>query len=240
MSAARTPRRGRARTPTSTAAARTPRRGRVRTPTSATAGTTPRLPLEGLFLFTAADVARVAAGELTVTWRLWKRAHVKVGRAYPAAHGAVVIDDVRLVRARDVTDADARDVGLADARSLIDLARSHKRTRVSGDTLLHRVAFHYVPEPPPRRPPLSLPEIAKRLARLDAASRTGPWTLAALRLVEEHRGVVARVLAAEMELPRLEFKARIRKLKALGLTESLPVGYELSPLGQAYLDSLRA
>jgi hypothetical protein len=75
---------------------------------------------------------------------------------------------------------------------------------------------------------------------MDATSPTGPWTLAALRLIEENRGVVARALAEEMELPRLEFKARVRRLKALGLTVSLPVGYELSELGQTYLDSLHA
>ena len=158
------------------------------------ARTNKRLPLEGYFLFTAADVARVAAGELTVTWRLWKRPHVKVGRAYPTGHGAVVIDDVRLVRAADVTDADARQVGPPDAKALIDLVRSHTRAKVTGDTILHRVEFHYLPEAPAR------PEL----------------------------------------LPKLDFKARVRKLKALGLTVSLPVGYELSELGQTYLDSLRA
>jgi hypothetical protein len=35
-----------------------------------------------------------------------------------------------------------------------------------------------------------------------------------------------------------DFKVNVRKLKALGLTLSLTVGYELSDLGQAYLDSL--
>jgi DNA-binding IclR family transcriptional regulator len=75
---------------------------------------------------------------------------------------------------------------------------------------------------------------------MDAASASGPWTLAALHLIEENRGVVARELAEELELPKLDFKARVRKLKALGLTVSLPVGYELSELGQRYLDSLGA
>jgi hypothetical protein len=32
------------------------------------------------------------------------------------------------------------------------------------------------------------------------------------------------------------FTTDVRKLKNLGLTMSLPVGYELSPRGQAYLD----
>ena len=35
---------------------------------------------------------------------------------------------------------------------------------------------------------------------------------------------------------RLPFKADVRKLKALGLTESLEVGYRLSPRGRAYPD----
>jgi hypothetical protein len=34
---------------------------------------------------------------------------------------------------------------------------------------------------------------------------------------------------------RLDFKLDVRKLKALGLTESLSVGYRLSPRGAAYL-----
>jgi hypothetical protein len=37
----------------------------------------------------------------------------------------------------------------------------------------------------------------------------------------------------------LSFKTDVRKLKALGLTESLGTGYRLSPRGRAYLDALR-
>ena len=40
-------------------------------------------------------------------------------------------------------------------------------------------------------------------------------------------------------MERLRFKERVRRLKALGLTESLEVGYRLSPRGQAFLDELR-
>ena len=45
-------------------------------------------------------------------------------------------------------------------------------------------------------------------------------------------------LADEVGRERLPFKADVRKLKNLGLTISLGVGYELSPRGQAYLDGL--
>ncbi len=42
--------------------------------------------------------------------------------------------------------------------------------------------------------------------------------------------------AGELGRERLPFKADVRKLKRLGLTESLDVGYRLSPRGRAYLD----
>ncbi len=39
---------------------------------------------------------------------------------------------------------------------------------------------------------------------------------------------------------RFALKADVRKLKKLGVTLSLEVGYELSPRGHAYLDALTA
>jgi hypothetical protein len=187
--------------------------------------------------FTADDHARVASGEITVTWRLWKYAHVKSGKVYTTGFGgAVEIEDVRAVRAADVTDADAREVGLPTAAALIELARSHTGREVSDDTPLYRVQFHYTPHEP-EKPKLSIEEIGKRLDRLDMASKFGPWTRQTLNLVEDQPGVAARYLAPEVGQPRDDFKLNVRKLKALGLTISLGTGYELSELGQAYLDS---
>ncbi|HEX5369070.1 MAG TPA: hypothetical protein VFY10_06605 [Dehalococcoidia bacterium] len=188
--------------------------------------------------FNAYDYARVAAGQITVTWRLWKYAHVKAGNVYATGFGgAVSVDDVRRIKVRDVTDADAHEVGLPDAQALIELARSHTGAIVSPDTELYCVRFHYL-DAAPEKPRLSLDEIGRRLERLDARSPAGPWTLATLRLIEDNPGVVSTALAAQFGRPRLEFKAEVRKLKALGLTISLVVGYELSELGQTYLDSL--
>jgi hypothetical protein len=86
---------------------------------------------------------------------------------------------------------------------------------------------------------LSVEEIANRLARMDRLVSRGPWTLDTLRLIESSPGVVARRLASQLDWPTMDFKVHVRKLKALGLTQSLPVGYELSELGQEYLDSVR-
>ena len=45
----------------------------------------------------------------------------------------------------------------------------------------------------------------------------------------------AEDLAASVGREKPPFKLDVRKLKNLGLTESLPVGYRLSPRGRSYL-----
>jgi hypothetical protein len=52
--------------------------------------------------------------------------------------------------------------------------------------------------------------------------------------------VRAEDLAASIGREKLPFKRDVRKLKELGLTESLLVGYRLSPRGRALLDQLDA
>jgi hypothetical protein len=50
--------------------------------------------------------------------------------------------------------------------------------------------------------------------------------------------VVSTELAAEAGQERQAYKIRVRRLKALGLTESLERGYRLSPRGQACLAAI--
>ena len=58
-----------------------------------------------------------------------------------------------------------------------------------------------------------------------------------LRLIADAaRASAPADLAARLGRERLDFKTDVRKLKALGLTESLTVGYRLSPRGMAWLD----
>jgi hypothetical protein len=80
--------------------------------------------------------------------------------------------------------------------------------------------------------------IQRRLERLDRASSHGPWTLAVLRAIAANPERRAGDLAAGLGRPRLPFKVDVRKLKELGLTESLPIGYRLSPRGRAVLAHL--
>lgn len=80
--------------------------------------------------------------------------------------------------------------------------------------------------------------IAAVIAKLDAIdgrSARGPWTRRTLALIDEWPGRRAPELAEMEGLETMPFKNDVRKLKELGLTISLAVGYELSPRGRAVL-----
>jgi hypothetical protein len=78
-------------------------------------------------------------------------------------------------------------------------------------------------------------EIAGRLQRLDSISKHGPWTRETLGLIEDNPGVRAEDLAASVGREKMPFKLDVRKLKEMGLTESLLTGYRLSPRGESVL-----
>jgi predicted transcriptional regulator len=74
---------------------------------------------------------------------------------------------------------------------------------------------------------------------MDARSSHGAWTRRFLKLIAASPGRRAADLAASIGWDVPTFKAHVRKLKTLGLTESLEVGYRLSPRGADLLRGLR-
>lgn len=187
--------------------------------------------------FTGADAARVAGGEVTVALRRWARARVLAGRVYRTNAGRLLVTGVRAVEPADLTDADAGLAGCADV--------AHLRAGLFGDPALPlwRITFVLATDPDPRAElaadddldEATLADIAGRLDRLDRASGSGPWTRATLRAIADRPAVRAPDLAAAFGRETAPFKIDVRKLKTLGLTHSLPVGYELSPRGRAFL-----
>lgn len=119
--------------------------------------------------------------------------------------------------------------------------------RGTPDLPLYRVRFRPVGGPDPRSALADAADLTReevtaidrRLARLDDASRHGPWTADTLAIIAARPAVRAGDLAAALGRDRPPFKADVRKLKELGLTLSLPVGYRLSPRGAAYLARIR-
>ena len=94
--------------------------------------------------FRKEDRGRVAAGEITVSYRLWTRAQVKAGNRYETGFGAVEVDDVQVMPAGLVQESDVALTGCADVASIWALAGEHKGERVGPETLLHRVEFRFV------------------------------------------------------------------------------------------------
>ncbi len=169
-------------------------------------------------------------GSITLTFRHWKRPQVKVGGRYRTGGGDLVVDAIDRLAAVAISDTDARRAGSADAATL------RADFNLADDTAVYRIAFHREdPAPPKPTPDFDDVTITARLDRLDVSSATGPWTRATLALIGERPAVRAGDLAETLGRERLPFKADVRKLKALRLTESLEIGYRLSARGRAYL-----
>ena len=188
-------------------------------------------------LFAKRFWAGMADGSVTVTFRSWKTARAKAGAAHRTPVGVLRMDEVGVMDTSKISDSDARRAGYRDRAELL--------ADLPGEGLVYRVAFH-LEGPDPRQALREQDELSehewveleKRLGRLDAASGHGPWTRAVLELISERPEVRAADLAAGLRRERVPFKRDVRKLKELGLTESLERGYRLSPRGRALLSRL--
>jgi len=180
-------------------------------------------------------------GTVTLAFRRWTTPRVRVGTRQRTRVGVVEVTSVeRVATGPDgsalLSDDDARRAGATSPAAV--LARGAAR---EGD--LYRVGIRLA-GPDPRvalredadLDATAVEQIRAALARKDRAAAE-PWTRQYLELIAAHEGVVARELAAGLGMARDDFKVRVRRLKELGLIESLDVGYRLSPRGRAYLDA---
>lgn len=177
---------------------------------------------------------KIRAGEIDVQFRRWRKATVRPGGTLKTAVGVLSIGRIDPIRAEEVTDAEARRAGFADHADFLRWLDTMK----PGE--LCRIEIGWLGEDPraalAARGELSaaeLDEAAAALRKLDG--RGEAWTRATLSAIAAHPGRAAEMLAAEAGQEKAAFKARVRKLKELGLTESLDTGYRLSPRGAAVL-----
>jgi hypothetical protein len=183
----------------------------------------------------------IRTGEITLAFRRWLRPSVRAGGSLLTPIGELTIAAVEPVALGAITADDARRAGYASRAALLeDLARND-----GGD--VYRVELGAL-GPDPRvalrqHPPANAEEtqaLLARLRRMDERADSGPWTRRTLELIEEHPAMLAARLAALCGRERAPFKVDVRRLKALGLTESLEIGYRLSPRGRALLAAWRA
>src|SRR5829696_7580209 len=148
-------------------------------------------------LFRQDVLRRIGDGDVTLAFRRWRRPTVRAGGTLRTRVGVLAIDSVELVDEERVTDSEARRAGAADREALL--------ARLPGEGSLHRIEFRLA-GPDPRialreRSDISRAERAEidaRLARLDAASRHGPWTATVLEMISEEPGTRAPDLAATL------------------------------------------
>ena len=145
---------------------------------------------------------------------------------------------VRTVPVARISEADARRAGEADADAV--------RRRLGDPPSRHRGVPGRVPPDRSRRAARGRGRPRSRRDRRDrpaawtawtGPAAAGPWTRPTLALIATQPGVVSTSLAEILGRERFALKSDIRKLKRLGLTLSLDVGYELSRRGRAYLDA---
>jgi hypothetical protein len=142
----------------------------------------------------------------------------------------LAINSVELIDEGEIDDEAARAAGYRDRRELVGNLR--------GEGRLYRIRFQRIGDDPrillrqqTELTPQESSAIAKMFERND-------WAPLYLRLIAESPGTVSTELAARAGIDRPVFKQRVRRLKSLGLTESLEVGYRLSPRGKAALAGL--
>jgi len=187
-------------------------------------------------LFPGRDRPGVLDGSITVAFRAWRRPTVRAGGTLRSFAGVLAIDAVDPVDRDAITEEEARRAGAPDRATLL------RRLGEDPDRTVYRVAFHRAGEDPrvalrTDTSEAAVAEVRARLDALDARSPRGAWTRPLLELLRANAEVRAEDLAASIGREKLPFKRDVRVLKELGLTESLPVGYRLSPRGEAVLDA---
>jgi hypothetical protein len=183
-------------------------------------------------LFSADSWPGIADGSITVTFRAWQRPQAKVGGRYRIAGMLIEVVDVRHVCLAEITAEDATNAGATDLTALL--------RRLGSADPVWRVDFAHVgpDDRIAKRNDTSAEDISAVISRLARLDRNGPWTRTTLQLIDRYPGIVSTTLARHAEQERAAFKLNVRKLKELGLTESLDVGYRLSPRGEAVLRAL--
>lgn len=174
-------------------------------------------------LFPARVWPGLVDGSVTVAFRRWKRPSVKSGGTLQSPAGLLSIDDVSPIAVEDITAADARSAGYATPDDVIGDLRP--------DGQLYRIRFRRVGDDPR----IALRQQADVDESTLAAVQRLPWAGDVLRAIATQPETVSTTLAASLGMERQPFKQRVRRLKSLGLTESLEVGYRLSARGEAVL-----
>jgi hypothetical protein len=181
-------------------------------------------------------IEKIKSGEITVLFRRWSRPGAKSGGSQMTQGGVIGIDSVEVVTEEEITELDAREAGYGTKENLLDKLNYR-------DDPIYRIRVFFAGADPriALRENLEdddLQEVIAKLEKLDKNSKRGAWTQEYLQLIQDMPNTHSGILANYLGISIPEFKPWVRKLKALGLTESLHPGYKLSPRGEKVLEAL--
>jgi hypothetical protein len=175
----------------------------------------------------------IAAGQITASFRAWKKPMAKVGGEYNIPpYGAIRVTGLSSTTIADASLRSIRDAGFEDKANLTTYLK------VTDTAQVYLVRFHHLGAKQvnqPDRDVLSsdaLTKLADRLTKID-------WAMQVLSLIEENPRIRAGDLAPICGMELAIFKRNVRRLKGMGLTLSHDVGYELSERGRQVLSRLR-
>lgn len=189
-------------------------------------------------LFRSEVLHKIKEGEVTHTYRKWKRRMVKPGGTQLTQIGQLLITSVEKISYDEITDSDIAVSGFNNREDL-QLYLSKKEGEI------YKIGLQFEGKDPRIELRATLvtddefDKLQKQLAGYDKRSKHGNWTIESLEIIERRPSTLAKTLATELGFERDWWKLQVRKLKKLGLTESLKVGYQLSPRGKDVLERLR-
>jgi hypothetical protein len=184
---------------------------------------------------------QIAAKRVTLAFRRWKKPGVKTGEVLVTPAGALGVEAVDKVAIAKIAEVDLKRAGYPTRSALLKELAKHP----GGD--VYRVAFklkggeHRIPAREDGR--ITKAEVKSAIAalkNLDQASEHGAWTVPTLRLIDKYPARRPPDLAAAQRRDPLAFKRDVLRLRQLGLTENLEIGFRLSDRGRAVLAELSA
>ncbi|MEM8892661.1 MAG: hypothetical protein AAGD28_32070 [Bacteroidota bacterium] len=190
-------------------------------------------------LFKQKDLQRIKGGEIKLAFRKWKARKAKEGSLIKTSIGELRILAVDEIEESEISENDAKAAGFNSKKDLLEILQKRK------EGSLYKIALAYHGEDPrialrnqSEISPEEFEQLKTKLEKMDARSKSGPWTLEILRAIHKNPELRAADLAALTAREKDWLKPNIRKLKNLGLTISLEVGYRISNRGEAFLSMI--
>src|SRR5205085_2131614 len=150
-----------------------------------------------VLLFQKRFLKGLVDGSITLTFRRWKKPHVKPhGRYRVHPIGVVMVDALSTVRDEELTDADAVSSGFTSLEEM-------KQWLIPGSDPLFKVTLHHAGDgdrveiaTDAHLSPDALAELEKRLVRLE---KNGRWVKKTMKLIARHPRIAASQLAKKLK-----------------------------------------